>query len=146
MGFLTRLLLGNGTLRPELRAELESEGILLLEEGLVGRISYKHFKAPGRRHHGKVTPVGIGLAASEKRLVAYCRSGRAELIDSPFGSPRLDALDISLEGDDTVALHVDYSRIESPEVSGEITIRAKTPNAPAIVERLQERLGPRPLS
>ena len=53
-GLSTKLLLGNGTLKPKLRAALESEGVVLLEEGLPGTITYAHFKAPGRRYHGKV--------------------------------------------------------------------------------------------
>ena len=60
MGFLARLLLGNGSLRPALRAELEQEGLVLVAEGLSGSLRYAHFKAPGKRFHGKVTPVRVG--------------------------------------------------------------------------------------
>ena len=89
MGLFTNLLLGNGTLKPKLRAALESEGVVLLEEGLPGTITYAHFKAPGRRHNGKVVGECIGLGVSEQRLALYCRSGRVKLIDQPFSEPRL---------------------------------------------------------
>jgi hypothetical protein len=141
VGFLARLLLGSGTLKPEVRAALESEGLVLVEEGLSGSVRYKHFKAPGRRFNGKVTPERLGLGVSKDRVVVYCRSGSAELIDSPFTSPRLGAVDVFLNGDDTVVIRIDYDRMGEPKVSGEITIRAKTPNAPNIVDQLRARLG-----
>jgi hypothetical protein len=141
VGLLAKLLLGDGGLKPALRAALESEGLVVLEEGLPGRISYDHFKAPGRRFHGKVVGVRLGLGVSEERLALYCRSGRSQLIDKPFTEPRLSALDVSLEGDDTVALRIDFDRAEVPKVSGQMTIRAVTPNAAMIVEQIRARLG-----
>ena len=140
MKFLLKPLLGDGSLTPELRAALESEGLVLLEEGLGGSVRYSHFKAPGKSFNGKVTPVRIGLAISEERFVLYCRSGRTNLIDTPFSSPRMEMLDVSLLGDDKVACLIDYDRGDVPDVSGQVTIRAKTPNAPAIAEELRARL------
>lgn len=141
--FLAKLLLGNGTLKPKLLAALQSEGLVLMEEGLGGSVRYERFRAPGRRHHGKVTGERIGLAISDERFVVYCRSGRAKLIDTPFSDPRLGMLDISLQDNDTVAIRIDYDRADVPKVSGEITILARTPNAGSIVDQLRARLGPR---
>jgi len=143
VNFLAKLLLGDGTLKPELRAALEAEGLVLIEEGLPGSLRYKRFRAPGRLHHGKVTPERIGLGISEKRFVMYCRSGRVELVDSPYTSPLLRAVEISLQGDDKVAIRVDYDRAGVPKVTGEITISARTPNAREIVEQLNARVDPR---
>jgi hypothetical protein len=140
MSFFAKLLLGNGKLRPQLLAAVESEGVVTLEEGLPGSVRYRHFKAPGRRHHGKVTPERIALAITEQRLVVYCRSGRAKLIDSVFSDPRWTAAEISVKGDDTVSIRIDYDRLDVPRVSGQIEIRAKTPSAANIVEQLQTRL------
>jgi hypothetical protein len=140
MGFLARLLLGDGKLKPELRAALESEGLVLIEEGLPGSVRYKRFRAPGRRHHGKVTPERMGLAVSEERFVVYCRSGSVKLIDTLFSNPRLGMFEISLEGHDTVAIRIDYDRGDAPNVSGEVTILARTPNAASVVDHVRARL------
>jgi hypothetical protein len=140
VGLLTKLLLGNGTLKPKLRAALESEGVVLIEEGLPGSIRYANFKAPGRRYRGKITGECFGLGISERRLALYCRSGRVKLIDQPFTEPRLSALDVSLDGEDRVAVLIDYDRVAVPKVSGQMTIRARTPNAPRVVEELSARL------
>ncbi len=141
VAFLAKLLLGNGRLDPRLRAELESEGLVLVEEGLRGSVRYRHFKAPGRRHHGKVTGERIALGISEERFVLYCRSGSTELVDSSFSDPRLAFLDVALEGDEAVSIRIDYDRAGVPDVSGQITILVRTPNALQIVEQLRSRLG-----
>jgi hypothetical protein len=141
VGLFTKLLLGNGTLKPSVRAELESEGVVLIEEGLVGSIRYSHFKAPGKRFNGKITGACFGLGISERRLALYCGSGRNKLIDQPFTEPRLSAVDVSLQDDDRVALLIDYDRAAVPKVSGQMTISARTPNAARVVEELNSRLG-----
>src|SRR4051812_9600127 len=102
MSWLSKLLLGNGTLKPKLKEELESEGLIVIEGGLQGSVRYEHFKAPARRFNGKVTPERIGLAVSEERVVAYCKSGRVKLANSPFSNPRLGMVDVFLDGDDQV--------------------------------------------
>ena len=140
MGIFGRLLLGTGKLRPELRAALESEGLVLLEEGLPGSIRYRNFKAPGKRFHRKVTAERIGLGISERRLAVYCRSGRVKLIDTAFSEPRLSAVEVSLRNPETVSIRIDYDRVEVPKVSGEIEIRVTTPKAPHLVEQLDARL------
>ncbi len=143
MRFLTRILLGDGTLKPELRKTLESEGLVLIEEGLGGSVRYKRFRAPGRYHNGKVTPERMGLGVSRERVVVYCRSGRVKLVDSEFSSPRLGAVEVSLKDDKRVAIRIDYDRADVPRVSGEITIVVKTPNARRIMDQLRARIASR---
>ena len=141
MNFLAKLLLGNGTLKPEMKAGLESEGLVLVEEGLTGWIRYEHFKMPGRRFNGKVTGERVGIGISEKRVVVYCKSGRVKLVNSLYSNPHLDMVDVSLDGDDKVVFRIDYDRSGQEKVSGVIQISAKTPNAPTIVDELRTRLG-----
>lgn len=141
MDFLRNLLLGNGRLRPDTVASLRSEGLRFLEEGLPGKLRYAHFKSPGRRFHGKVTPERIGLGVSEQRLVLYCRSGRVKLIDTPFSDLRLaQVVDVSLPAPDALALRLDFDRAGRPNVSGQMTITVTTPNAPDIAGYLEPRL------
>ena len=139
--FLAKLFMGDGKLDPKVRAELESEGLVRVEEGLRGSVRYRRFRAPGRRHYGKVTGERIALAISEERFVVYCRSGRAELIDSSFTNPRWSIVDVTLQGTDSVSIRIDYDRADLADVSGEITIVVRTPNAAAIVDHLRARIG-----
>ena len=88
-----------------------------------------------------MTSERIGLALSEEHFVVYCRSGRVELIDTLFSNPRLSMFDISLKDHDTVAIRVDYDRGDVPNVSGEVTILARTPKAANVVDHVHARLG-----
>jgi hypothetical protein len=144
MAFLERFRLGDGALKPAMKAELEAEGVVFVEEGLKGKIRYDRFRAPGKRFNGKVSGERIGIGLSEKRLVVYCRSGSVKLVDSELSSPRFEMVEISVEDADTVAIRVDYDRSEEARaagVSGVITIRAQTPNAASVVDQIQARLG-----
>ena len=138
LGFLDKLLLGGGKLKPELREAIESEGLVLIEEGLSGSVRYTHFKAPGKRFNGKVTPMRMGIGISEDRCVVY---GRAQLVDSKFTAPNWDWVDIGVHDENKVSFVVDYDRGDEKNISGQIEIQAKTPNAARIVEELEKRLG-----
>jgi hypothetical protein len=138
MGLLTRLLwFGGGKLSSQLRAALETEGVVLIEEELGGSLRYDHFKTPGRRFNGKITPERIALGISEKRFVVY---GRAKLVDSAFSSPNLQATEITSDGDRLVIL-VDYDRLEVPKTSGQVRIGIDTPSAALIVDELRSRMA-----
>jgi hypothetical protein len=143
-GWLGRLFLGSGTLKPELREQLESEGLVLVEEGLPGSVRYTHFKAPGRRFHGKVTPERMGLGISRERFVIYCKSGGAKLADSEFTSPNLSGVNVSLDGDDKVVITIDYDKLDVDRVSGQVALHVRTSNARRVADELRVRLAPAP--
>ena len=141
MGFLAKLLGGKGAaFRPQLRATLESEGLILIEEGLSGSVRYKKFRAPGKYFDSKIVPQTMCLAISEQRFAVYGHSGRVKLVDTAFDNPRLGMVEISLQDDGRLAVLVDYDQGDVPKVSGQITIVVKSPNAAAIVEELRARL------
>jgi hypothetical protein len=141
MSFLGRLFLGTGKLPPPVRAALEAEGLLAIEEGVSGRIGYTRFKAPGKHFHGKVTWERLALALSERRFVVYCRSGRAELIDSPYSSSGWDMVELAAEEDDRLVIRVDYDRDSAPEVSGQVAITARTKRAAEIADQVHRRIA-----
>ena len=140
MGFLAKLLLGNGTLRPALRAELEAEGLVLVAEGLSGSLRYSHFKAPGKRFHGKITGVRAGVGLSRERVVAYSHSGRAKLVDTPYSSPRWAMVEVVHE-EDRVEFRVDYDKQDDPRFGGRLTIRVTTPEAQRIAGEVNARIA-----
>ena len=140
MGLLGKLLLGNGTLKAGLKQELEAEGLVRIEEDLHGSVRYEHFKAPGKRFHGKITPERIGLGISERRVVADCRSGRAKLVDSPFTSPRFGMVTITAD-EDRLEFLVDYDKGDEPRFSGRVKIRIEHPDAAAIAREITGRIG-----
>ena len=140
MGPVARLLLGNGTLKKSLRDELAAEGLVLLEEDLKGSVRYDHFKAPGKRFHGKVTLVRVALALSERRVVVYASSGRAKLVDTPYTSKHFGMVEIA-RVEDRVEFRVDHDKGSDPKLGGRVTIRVHTPEAERIVRELLARIG-----
>ncbi len=139
MGFLASLLLGKGTLRPALRAELEQEGLVLIAEGLPGSLRYSNFKAPGKRFHGKITAVRVGVGLSRERVVAYSHSGRAKLIDTPYADARWAIVEVVAE-EDRVEFRVDFDRHDDPALGGKLTIRVTTPEAQRIAGEVNARI------
>ena len=141
MGLLSRLFLGTGRLRPALRAELEAEGLAVLEEGCLGSVRYEKFRAPGKRFDGKITGIRSAVGVSDARLVVYSHSGRAKLIDSRFDDPRLQTIGIEVASEPAILFTVDYAKLEVLDVSGVVRIRARTPRAAEIAEQVRARVG-----
>ena len=142
MSFLGKLLFGGGTLKPELKAELEAEGLVLLEEGLRGKLRYEHFKAPGKRFNGKVTPMKMAIGISEERLVMYGLA-KTKVIDTAHSDPRTSKVSPRSDGE-TVRFTIDYDgdpEAIAAKVSGRIIASAKTPSADRIVDELRARKG-----
>lgn len=138
MGFLARIFgLSDRKFSPQLRAELEAEGIVLMEEGLRGSLRYHRFKAPGRYFDGKITPEGMALGVSEERFVVY---GRAKLVSSPFSNPNLQAAEITADENRLVIL-IDYDRLPAPKTSGQVQIRINTPSAALIAREVHARMA-----
>jgi hypothetical protein len=134
-----RLFLGNGRFKPELRSELEMEGIVLIEEGVSGSIRYTDFKAPGRFHDGKITPLRMAIAVTEQRFAIYSHSGRGRLVDSGFDTDNIRALELTVEDMDRLIVSLDYANLDVANVSGQVAIHAKTPEASAIADQVRAR-------
>jgi len=83
-----------GMIPKELRAVLESEGIIVYDEGIRGRFITKDFKAPGKRF--KYRRVGFAgfLVITRKRMIAYAFSRR--VINIPFENSKISAITAEL--------------------------------------------------
>jgi hypothetical protein len=66
---LRRALLGSGRLPEELRATLNAEGLVLLDEELTGSITYRNYRAPGQYSSWKKEPTSGAIAVTPNRLV-----------------------------------------------------------------------------
>ena len=135
--FLYRLF-GVGKMPGQLRATLESEGILLLDEGIKGSVTYLDFRAPGKRFGWRRQWFSASIAITKVRLVALQYSSPA--INVPFSDERIRRLRFSLEGDDTLLVAFDPSLFHN-DWSGTMEYRFPTPHARALLETLRERIG-----
>lgn len=123
-------LLGLGRLPRAVRAALDAEGIRLLEEGIRVSVTYRNFRAPGKRFTRK-RRVSLGaIAVSRARLVAY--AGRIRLVNVALDDPAVAKIEVEALGPDCVSIAFNPADF-NPGQSGRIECRFFTPQAENIV-------------
>lgn len=130
MGFIRRLLFGDGRFPGDVRAGLEAEGVLFLREGLGGSITYRHYRAPGSRSALRKIGIAGAVAVTRQRLVVW--GARHRQIDIPLSDPRLAACEVSAERPDRVMFGLDAEAF-STERSGRIEVRLRGIDAERLV-------------
>jgi len=131
-------LFGVGKMPAQFRATLESEGIVLFDEGIASSVTYHDFRAPGKRFSWRRQAFSASIAITKVRLVALQYSSPA--INVPFSDERIRGLRISVEGDDTLLVAFDPSLFHN-DWSGAMEYRFHTSQARALLETLRERIG-----
>ena len=134
---LRRLLFGSGRLSDDLRTTLTAEGIVFLDEGLPGSVTYRNFRAPGRYSNWRKSALIVALAVTSRRLLVVAGRG-GKMIDVPLDDPRRAAVTVGIEPPDRVVFTVDVGAF-SPDRSGTMEIRLRTARAAEVVALLDER-------
>jgi hypothetical protein len=127
VGIFGRLFF-SGKLPEPLRAELEAEGVVLLEEDLRGTITYRNYRAPGRRYGLRKARIAGAIAVTRQRIVAWGMGGRQ--VDVPLGHP---GIEVARDGEEKVVFAYDASAFHANR-SGRVEVRLRTPSAARIVE------------
>ena len=126
---IKRWLANRGTLPSKLRAELEAEGLLVLEERLAGEVIYRGYTAMGQRPQSGDQSTIASLALTAKRLVVHgTQSVQLQAPPGPVTS--------SVPEPELLVLAYDASDIYTSR-SGSVTIRLKTPRANDVHASLQ---------
>jgi hypothetical protein len=71
MKLLRRLLLGSGRFPEELGTALRAEGFEVLEEGLPGSVTFRDYRAPGKRYSLRKVAVNGSIALTARRIVVW---------------------------------------------------------------------------
>lgn len=129
-------LFGVGKFPEQMLAQLKGEGLLALDEGIKGTVTYLDFRAPGRYSNWKRQWYTTSIALTELRLVAvrYTQT----LINVPLADERLRSMQFSSEGSDTLLVAFDASLFHN-DWSGKIEYRFRTEQAQAILDKLRQR-------
>jgi hypothetical protein len=127
-------LLKLGRVPGKARPALESEGIVLLEEGLRGSVTLRNYRAPGRYHSTKGSIFAGSLVLTEQRFAAFAFS--KPLINIPLHDDRLRALEISVPHDGLLEIEFDPSVFDL-QASGSVRLRYRTANALIYLERVR---------
>ncbi|MBW2281380.1 MAG: hypothetical protein JRG76_15700 [Deltaproteobacteria bacterium] len=130
-------LFGLGGLSADLRAALDQEGIVLLDEGISGAIVFKNFRAPGRYHGWRWSWFSGSLVVTERRFAAYTSVQHfTKIIDVPFGDPHMRLLEGSVGSPGRLVIRFDAGEFHE-SWSGSIECRFNTPLARSFLERLE---------
>ena len=129
-------LFGLGKVPEQFKATLNSEGILLFDEGIKASVTYLDFRAPGKRFGWRRQWFSACIALTQVRLVALQYSRPA--INVPFTDDRIRGLRLSIEGDETLLIAFDPSLFHNGW-SGTMEYRFRTSQAKAFLEMLHER-------
>jgi hypothetical protein len=130
IGALRRWRARRGTLSDALRAELEAEGLELLEERMPITVIYRGYEFPGQRPRSGHQTGLASLALTGRRLLVH-GTGNFRL-QVPRGA---DWLQVTV--DDSLKLAYEAGA-EHPNRSGDVELRLDTPRAAEIHASLQE--------
>ncbi len=129
-------LFGIGRIPKDHRAVLESEGLVLFDEGIGGSVILRKFKAPGRRHSWRKSWFSGSVAFTNKRVIAFAYS--RQIINVPFDDPRVERLNCTAE-DDTCLYFSFESGDFSDDMSGTVEVRFRTPHARLFAEKVRAK-------
>jgi hypothetical protein len=128
---LRRLLPGSGKVPVQLRAELAAEGLVLLEEGLRGSITYRDYRAPDRTASLSKVAFNGAIALTATRLVVWGSGARQ--VDTPLEGPLRSALTVTLEPPETLCFAVEAAAFDARK-SGTVEVRLRSSAAPTILD------------
>ena len=129
---IRRVLLGPGRLPEGLRSALAGEGLLFLEEGLAGSVTYRNFRAPGEHAKWRKEVVAGAIALTgRRRLVVW--AGRFKHIDVPLDHPLWATIEVSSPRPDRLRFAYDADVTGAPR-SGRVEVSLRTPQAAQVLQ------------
>jgi hypothetical protein len=130
-------LFGFGKIPASLLSELQQEGILLLDEGVNGSVTYRNFRAPGRASSWRRQWFSASIAVTNIRLLAL--SYAKPIINVPLADERIHAMRFS---EDNAALCVAFdAALFHSDWSGAIEYRFRTSQAQRCLELVRQQSG-----
>jgi len=135
---LSYRLFGLGKIPGPLRLTLDGEGLLLMDEGVSGSVTYVDFRSPGRVSSWRRQWFGGAIALTQVRLFAlkYAKT----IINVPLADERIRAMRFSIEERTTLLVSFDAGLFHK-DWSGQIEYRFRTEQASAFLGQLQARMG-----
>jgi hypothetical protein len=126
-----RLLFGSGRLPKMVRDQVQGEDLLLLAEGLTGTLTFRNYKAPGRR--SKLRKVGIAgaVCVTDRRLLVW--GARGKLVDVPREDERFGQIEVAAEEPEKVLIAWEAGLFHDNR-SGRVEVRLHPVQAEHVVE------------
>ena len=126
-------LFGAGSIPSDLRPALESEGVIVLDEGIGGRLITKHVDGPGVHYRHRREGFSGSLAITRKRLVCHTYGKRQ--INISLHDPKIASLYIDAPTDQSLELSFESSDFRQGW-QGVMEFHFRTDKAHAFLEAL----------
>jgi len=126
-------IFGWGRIPSKYAPTLHAEGIILLDEGIGGSVTFTKFKAPGRYHSWKQSWFTGCIVLTERTFAAFAFA--RPLIYVPLDHENISELECSIGESGALLVRYDASAFNE-NWSGTIECRFKTPRAQMFCERL----------
>ena len=114
--------------------QIQKEGVLLQDEGIGGSITFRNFRAPGRRHGWKRTWFTGSIVLTKDHFLAFNFS--KPVIGLSWAEDALKELNCSLEKENILCVKFDASTFNE-DWSGDVEVRFRTPLAKQILEVIE---------
>lgn len=129
-------LFGIGKIPAQYSSAIQSEGVIISDEGIKGSTTYLNFRSPRRRSNWRKVWHTASIALTNVRLLGFHSSNTT--IDVPFTDQRFKDLKFSLEDGNTLLVAFDVSLFHS-DWSGNIEYRFKTEYAQELFYKLTQK-------
>jgi len=87
--------MGSGEFPADVRAMLQSEGLIVIDEGLTGSITRRHYSGPGIRAALERQGMTGAVAVTGRRVLVWAAS--AKQIDIPLDDALRSELEVSID-------------------------------------------------
>lgn len=128
---------GVGKIPVALMSQLKNEGIILLDEGVKGSVTYRNFRRPGSSSSLRRQWYTASIALTKTRLLGLWYSN--PIINVPLTDERIHAMRYTLEDNAAVLCVAFDAALFHADWSGTIEYRFRTPEAQHFLELLQKQ-------
>jgi len=128
-------LFGFGKISKKLMGRLENEGIVLVDEGLKGSVTFKDFRAPGKYRSWKRYWHTCIISLTSKNLIGASMSGYC--FDVSLTDKRIKEMNFETDKDGTLVVAFDAGLFRN-DWSGKLEYRFKTDQAVDFIENLKK--------
>ena len=135
MNLIRRLFMRTGEFSEEMRTQLVAEGVVVMETGLKGSITWRHYRAPGRRSSYRRVGTYVSIALTTERLVVW-GAGHPQ-IDVPLRHPLMREIEASVDKPGRLLLVFDAHAFHE-NTSGRIEVRVNTEQADHLAELVSQ--------
>jgi len=128
-------LFGIGKIPAHAVQQIRREGVLLQDEGIGGCVTFRNFRAPGKRYGWRRTWFSGSVVLTREHFLAFKYS--QPIVGVSWNDVKLNKLNCYVDQGDRLCVEFDASTYHQGW-SGNITVRFSTPLARAFLQKIAQ--------